>query len=129
MGLKEQVEKIPARVQPFIAEGWPDELYIREITEKDFADLRKYQRDNASDADDMPDHIFAYSAAMFLGDKDGARVFTDSDADLAILGGRGIAALQQIVAQGQEFNGLGDDAAKDMEKNSPETDGDDSPSV
>lgn len=127
--MREQIEKIPAKVQPFTADGWPDELYIREITEKDFADLRAYQRDNAGDGDDMPDHIFAYSAAMFLGDKDGARIFSDGAEDLAILGGRGIAALQRIVKEGQEFNGLGDDAIEDMAKNSPETDGDDSPSV
>lgn len=56
--------------------------------------------------------------AKCLVDDAGNRLFTDSDADIAALGGKSAAALAVVFDAAERLNGIGAAAVEDVKKNS-----------
>lgn len=104
MGLREQVLSSDDRKRaPVTIEGWPDGLYVQELSGED-ADIFKGD----------PSH--AQIAATVLVDEDGARIFTA--ADVEALSKKRLSNLRKVVDAALSLNGL---IGEESEKNSEAT--------
>lgn len=92
---------------------WGGEVGIRRISAADLMRLREFikpeaERTPATDLDGTVEFL-----AMLLCDADGNRLFDPDE-----LRECDATQLQNLVAQGQAYNGLGEGAAEEREKNS-----------